>query len=258
MSTNPNIKQLILVTLVIFAALTLVFSLILKNSFDFRGLSTSPMPGWRLSYDGETGEALVPDPALILPRPIGLAGVPRATRFDMPLGSEQAALTYDSQPFLTLNPKRGGKHLGDDLNGIGGMDTDRGDPVYAIGAGRIAYSADARAGWGNVIIIEHRLADGTKFQSFYGHLERRDLPVGSHVVRGEPIGTVGNGGGRYPAHLHLELRDSHCPDPGRGYFDAPLGRLDPSGTLKRYRGAADDLLNTAPREVLVEPKVEFE
>ncbi len=256
MNAHPNTKQLIIVTLVIFAALALVFSLILKNSFDFRGLSTSEMPGWRLSYDPETGKALAPDPALVLARPIELARVPRATRFDMPIGSEHAALTYDYQPFMTFNPDRGGNHLGDDLNGIGGMDTDLGDPVYAIGAGRILYSGDAKSGWGNVIIILHRLDDGTQFQSFYGHLERRDLPAGSNVVRGEQIGTVGKGGGAYPAHLHFEVRDSFCPNPGRGYYTEALNRWNPSGTVGSYRGAADAQLNAAPRETLAD--VEFE
>lgn len=255
---NPNAKQLIVVTLVTFAALALAFSLILRNSFDFRGLSMNEMPGWRLSYNQATGKALTLDPALILTRPIELARVPRATRLDMPIGSEHAALTYDYQPFMTFNPDRGGNHLGDDLNGIGGMDTDLGDPVYAIGAGRILYSADAKSGWGNIVIILHRLEDGTQFQSFYGHLERRDLPVGSNVVRGEQIGTVGKGGGAYPAHLHFEVRDSFCPNPGSGYYTEALNRWNPSGTVEKYRGVADDLLNTAPRKQLIEPDVKFE
>ena len=251
---NPNTRQLVIVTAVIFAALALTFSLILKTSFDFRGLSMKEMPGRRLAY-GKDGTALPNDPALILTRPVELAATPTAARLDMPLGSEHAALTYDFQPFLTFNPDRGGRHLGDDLNGIGGMDTDLGDPVYAIGAGRVVYSADARSGWGNIVIIAHRLADGSRFQSFYAHLQRRDVSAGMDVVRGETVGTVGKGGGAYPAHLHFELRDSLCPNPGRGYFDSALNRLDPSATVRAKRGAADELLNSPPRERLVQPEI---
>lgn len=254
---NPNAKQLVLVTAVIFAALALTFSLILRNSFEFRGLSMKAMPGRRPAY-GADGVALPNDPALILMRPIELARTPIASRLDLPLGSEHGALSYDFQPFMTLNPERGGHHLGDDLNGIGGMDTDLGDPVYAIGAGRVIYSADAKQGWGNVIIVAHRLADGTRFLSFYGHLDRRDFGTGSNVVRGEQIGTVGKGGGAYPAHLHFEVRDSLCPNPGRGYFTTALDRWNPSATVLKFRGAADDLLNPAPRERLIEPEIEWQ
>jgi len=254
---NPNTKQLIFLTVVIFAALALTFSLILRNSFDFRGLSMKKMPGWRLSY-GADGKALPNDPALILLRPIELARTPTASRLDMPMGSEHGALTYDFQPFLTLNPERGGLHLGDDLNGIGGMDTDLGDPVFAIGAGRVVYSADAKHGWGNVMILAHQMADGTRFLSFYGHLERRDFGAGSDVVRGERIGTVGKGGGAYPAHLHFEVRESLCPNPGRGYFTNALNRWNPSATVSDRRGAADDLLNLAPRESLVAPQIQWQ
>lgn len=251
---NPNIKQLVIVTAVIFAALALVFSLILRNSFDFRGLSMKPLPGWRLAY-GKDGSALPNDPALILMRPIEAARAPTAARLDMPVGSEHAALTYDAQPFLTFNPDWQSKHLGDDLNGIGGMDTDLGDAVYAIGAGRVIYSGDAQGGWGNVVIIAHRMPDGTRLQSLYAHLQRRDIGAGMEVVRGEEIGTIGKAGGAYPAHLHFEVRDSLCPYPGRGYFTSALNRLDPSGTVKKRRGAADDLLNPPPREVLEIPEI---
>ena len=251
---NPTAKQLILMTAVIFAALALTFSLILKNSFDFRGLSMEPMPGRRLAY-GADGSPLPNDLALVMMRPIEAARTPTAARFDMPIGSEHAALSYDFQPFMTFNSQRRAKHLGDDLNGIGGMDTDLGDPVYAVGGGRVIYSCDVQQGWGNVVIIAHRLPDGTRFQSFYGHLQRRDLAAGMDVVRGQQLGTIGKGGGAYPAHLHFEVRDSLCPNPGRGYFTAALNRWDPSGTVKKFRGAPDDLLNPAPRVQLIQPEI---
>ena len=54
------------------------------------------------------------DFAFQIPSPLELAALPTATRFDFPIGSEHGALTYNAQPF-TEN-----RHLGDDLNGIGG------------------------------------------------------------------------------------------------------------------------------------------
>jgi murein DD-endopeptidase MepM/ murein hydrolase activator NlpD len=77
-------------------------------------------------------------------------------------------------------------------------------------------------------------------------------------VRGEQIGTVGKGGGAYPAHLHFEVRDSLSPNPGPGYFTSALNRWDPSATVIKRRGAADDLLNAALRERLPEPEIQWE
>ena len=62
------------------------------------------------------------DPAFRLPSPLKLALLPTAARFDFPLGSENGAMTYNAQPFTKNH------HLGDDLNGIGGEDSDLGDP----------------------------------------------------------------------------------------------------------------------------------
>ena len=46
--------------------------------------------------------------------------------------------------------------------------------------------------------------DGTVF--FYAHQASRYVSVGTRVQAGQPIGTVGNTGNSYGAHLHLEVR----------------------------------------------------
>src|SRR6266516_5044805 len=89
------------------------------------------------------------DPAFRLPSPLELALFPTAARFDFPLGSENGAMTYNAQPFTKNH------HLGDDLNGIGGEDSDLGDPIYAIADGRVLLARDDGPGWGNVVIVLH-------------------------------------------------------------------------------------------------------
>src|SRR3954453_7769243 len=65
-------------------------------------------------------------PAFQLASPALLAGLPIAARFDFPIGSENGAFAYNSQAFTD------NRHLGDDLNGIGGENSDQGDPVFAV------------------------------------------------------------------------------------------------------------------------------
>ncbi len=188
---------------------------------------------------GGEGEALPFDPAFVPPRPLELARAPRSARFDAPMGSPLGALTYNAQPFMTT------RHLGDDLNGIGGWDSDLGDPVYAIGDGEIIYSGWASDGWGNVITILHRLPDGGAVTSYYGHLDTLGLPAGVPVRRGDRIGTVGKADGRYLAHLHFEIRPPASLDPGAGYGDQALGRQSGELFLLKNRGAPEDRQNPA-------------
>ena len=93
------------------------------------------------------------DPAFVRLTPLEMATLPLATRFDMPMGSEHGALTYNARAF------RVERHLGDDLNGIGGGNSDLGDAVYAAGAGRVVYAGSPGPGWGKMILIAHRLPD---------------------------------------------------------------------------------------------------
>src|ERR1700736_2258713 len=109
------------------------------------------------------------DPIFQLPSPLELAALPTATRFDFPLGSENGAMSYNAQRF-TEN-----RHLGDDLNGIGGENSDLGDPIYCIADGRVLLARDGGPGWGNVIIVLHAYLDNgeRKFvQSYYAHVDQ--------------------------------------------------------------------------------------
>lgn len=177
------------------------------------------------------------------PDPWQAALVPRATRFDPPLGSEHGALVYNAQKYWDMNEKRGGHHTGDDLNGIGGRNTDLGDPVFATADGSVRFAGESSAGWGKVILLAHRTADGKELQSMYAHLDRIDVSTGQPVGRGSRIGTVGTGNGYYPAHLHFEIRKGWNAGIGPGYAGEPGEHLDPMGAVNSLRNAAPDDLS---------------
>ena len=132
------------------------------------------------------------DPAFRIPSSIELASLPTAARFDFPLGSENGALTYNAQRFTENH------HLGDDLNGIGGEDSDLGDPIYAVADGRVLLARDGGPGWGNVVIVQHAYVENGErkyVELYYGHVETILVHAGDDVKRGQQIATVGTAGG---------------------------------------------------------------
>jgi hypothetical protein len=176
-------------------------------------------------------------PALQMVPASELASLPLATRFDFPLGSEHGAMAYNAQRF-TEN-----KHLGDDLNGIGGEDSDLGDPIFAVADGRVLLARDGGPGWGNVIIVLHAYDEKGQrryAQSYYAHLQTMLVTAREEVWRGEQIATVGTAQGRYWAHLHFEMREFITPYIGPGYRQDTRGWLNPSGFIQAHRGAPDE------------------
>ena len=143
-----------------------------------------------------------------------------------PVGPPDGAGYYIAQRFGEND------HLGEDWNGNGGGDTDLGDPVVAVGEGVVTEVADHGGGWGNVVRIAHpcSVGPGSLVESLYAHLDTIDVVVGAPVARGQRIGTIGNAGGQYPAHLHLELRALPGLPLGGGYAGATerAGYLDPA------------------------------
>jgi murein DD-endopeptidase MepM/ murein hydrolase activator NlpD len=124
-------------------------------------------------------------------------------------------------------------HLGEDWNKNSGGNTDCGEMVYSTANGVITYAGDAGYGWGNVMIVEHTMPSGEKVQSLYGHLQEI-LKTSGEVKKREQIGKVGNANGRYPCHLHFEIRDESCLSWGMvfvGYSPIRDGWLDPSNFI---------------------------
>ena len=140
-------------------------------------------------------------------------GVPVSDGFDYPVGPRGAADVFKTHKIDTVLvddgyfKSLGYWHPGEDWNGKGGGDTDLGDPIYAISNGKVIEFGHYPT-WGNIVLIEHALPDGTRTWSQYAHLDRIMVSqVGQKVKRGQQIGTMGKGDkNRYLAHLHFEIR----------------------------------------------------
>ncbi len=193
------------------------------------------------------------DAAFVQLQPLELAALPLAVRFEAPMGTATGALTYNAQPFLKS------RHLGDDLNGIGGWNSDLGDPVYASGAGKVVYTGWPSDGWGNLCMVAHRVRDAASPLGWsprlavYAHLDAARAKRGERVSRGDAIGTVGTAGGKYLAHLHFEIRNGHSIYPGPGYSSVPLDRISPESVQKSMGAAGEVRLMQAPERIQTEP-----
>ncbi len=158
--------------------------------------------------------------------------IPVSDGFDFPVGPPDAKKYYDAQSFQE------NAHLGEDWNGIGGGNSDLGDPVFSIANGIVASAEDWGGGWGNVLRVFHNI--GTKAQpniieSFYAHLDTILVQKQDHLRRGDQLGTIGDAYGAYPAHLHFEMRWQAGMVGGGGYSDDTTGFLNPTVFIKANR-----------------------
>jgi murein DD-endopeptidase MepM/ murein hydrolase activator NlpD len=172
------------------------------------------------------------------------------------MGTENGALTYNAQPYWSDNKQRGGHHTGDDLNGIGGMNTDLGDPVYAIANGLVVYRGEPSPGWGKTLILAHRVPDGKILLSMYAHLDSNFSPYGDLIHLGESVGTVGTANLNYPAHLHLEIRDSTGVHIGHGYTSSSGECIDPTKVIESYLDATTHSLTASPLAIVLRERIE--
>jgi lipoprotein NlpD len=81
-----------------------------------------------------------------------------------------------------------------------------GQPIYAVADGKVLYSGNGLAGYGNLIIIRH---DGG-YLSAYSHNKNNLVSEGATVKRGQRIANMGVGKNQEPL-LHFEVRKNGKP-----------------------------------------------
>jgi peptidoglycan hydrolase-like protein with peptidoglycan-binding domain len=82
-----------------------------------------------------------------------------------------------------------------------------GSAVGAAGVGSVTFAGWNSGGYGNLVVVQHRLG----YQTWYAHLSRFAVSVGSSVAGGRRIGYVGSTGHSTGPHLHFEVRLNGVP-----------------------------------------------
>jgi peptidoglycan hydrolase-like protein with peptidoglycan-binding domain len=82
-----------------------------------------------------------------------------------------------------------------------------GTPVTAAGVGTVTTAGWNAFGYGNVVVVSHRLG----FETWYAHLSSITARVGQPVSGGVMIGRVGSTGHSTGPHLHWEVRLNGTP-----------------------------------------------
>jgi murein hydrolase activator len=90
-----------------------------------------------------------------------------------------------------------------------------GTAVRAVAKGRVEYTSDDYAGYGEIVILNH----GDGYYTLYAHLSEIGVQQGVEVAAGETIGKVGDTGSLKGTVLHFEVRKGGTA-------------LDPAGWLR--------------------------
>jgi murein DD-endopeptidase MepM/ murein hydrolase activator NlpD len=141
-----------------------------------------------------------------------VAGVTGPLNADTRFGALNPALGNAPKCFLDRNgtgvPFRELYHAGEDwfrLDAAGQVDSFAAadDPVHAVARG-VVYKIQEIGNQGWIVVLSHRLEDGTPIYSAYWHVNRLQIERGDIVDRGQVIALIHNQGGN--SHLHWEIR----------------------------------------------------
>jgi len=153
----------------------------------------------RIGVDGRAGRATLRALRRHRRRPSGGGGHP-------------ASQGSPSGPVRFLRPVPGS--IGDGFGYPGGRRHDGvdfpepyGTAIGAAGRGTVNFAGWNSGGYGNLIVIDHRLG----YQTWYAHLSSFSVHAGQRVAGGVRIGRVGSTGHSTGPHLHFEVRHNGVP-----------------------------------------------
>jgi murein DD-endopeptidase MepM/ murein hydrolase activator NlpD len=114
-------------------------------------------------------------------------GRPGSGSFIWPVGGE---------PHTISGNNYSAGHLGVDMTAL------EGDIIMAADHGVVTFVGWSQYGYGNMVQIDH----GNGYVTLYAHLTTYFVKMCQSVSQGDQIGTAGNTGNSFGAHLHFEIR----------------------------------------------------
>jgi peptidoglycan hydrolase-like protein with peptidoglycan-binding domain len=96
---------------------------------------------------------------------------------------------------------RGRRHTGIDFP------VQAGTRIGAAGVGVVEFAGWNTGGYGNLVVVRHRLG----YATWYAHMSRIAVSAGQSVTGGTTLGYVGSTGHATGPHLHFELRRNAVP-----------------------------------------------
>jgi murein DD-endopeptidase MepM/ murein hydrolase activator NlpD len=106
-------------------------------------------------------------------------------------------------------------HTGIDFAAADGISYAADDGVVLLTEFNVAY--------GNMTVIDHGTVGGVHMTTLYAHQAAFAVHPGDRVVKGQPIGVIGETGYATGPHLHFEVRiNGRTVDPAPYLVDAPL------------------------------------
>jgi peptidoglycan hydrolase-like protein with peptidoglycan-binding domain len=177
----------------------------------------------------------------------GLAGVVTIRSLRSGAGGESEAPATGPVRFLRPVPGPIGDPFGAPRDGYTHTGVDipdpEGTPIGAAGVGTVIYAAYNGGGYGNLVVIQHRLG----YTSWYGHMSAITAYVGEEVVGGTRIGYVGATGDATGPHLHFEVRHYDTPiDPAPLLLPTVAAR--PATTMRHGPSGGCDGVNRGGRD----------
>jgi murein DD-endopeptidase MepM/ murein hydrolase activator NlpD len=82
-----------------------------------------------------------------------------------------------------------------------------GTRIGAAGVGVVEFAGWNTGGYGNLVVVRHRLG----YATWYAHMSRIAVSAGQSVTGGTTLGYVGSTGHSTGPHLHFELRRNAVP-----------------------------------------------
>lgn len=136
-------------------------------------------------------------------------------------------------------PRNGYRHQGIDFP------VPHGTRVGAAGVGTTIYAGYNYGGFGNLVVVQHRLG----YTTWYAHLSAITSWVGEQVSGGTRLGFVGSTGHSTGPHLHFEVRRYDTPIDPAPLFVTPLALQAPGprrGSDEPCSGARRDPRQAPP------------